>query len=156
MILCRCHKHPCSPRAKPSILLLISGCRQRRKNGLEGEAAGLGQVSCHHGLYGELHHMLQAPSWPVLVSWAPVRVCYLYSSEWDQHTPGAFINTVTHVPRSGAASGPHRHQQITPMCHTQAHLELVNTSWFTPIKWTAPPPCEETPTCENLSLELKK
>lgn len=31
-------------------------------------------------------------------------------------------------------------QQITPMCHTQAHPELVNTSWFTPIKWTAFPP----------------
>lgn len=142
MILCRCHKHPCSLRAKSSILLLISGHRQRRKNGfpLLGEAAGLGQVSCHYGLYGELHHMLQAPSLPVLVSWAPVRACYLYSFEWDQHTQGAFINTITHVPRSGAIPEPyHPPTNHSYVPHTSSpriseylliHTHQVNSIFF--------------------------
>lgn len=125
MILCRRRAHPCSPCARLNILLLIQGHRQSSKSVLEGEAAGLGQVDWPYGPQGELHLMPQSSSRPVLVSWTPVRICYLYSFEWDQHTSSAFINTTSRVPRSGPGPGPTTHQQITSVCHTQAHLELV-------------------------------
>lgn len=158
MILCRRRAHPCSPCARLNILLLIQGHRQSSESVLEGEAAGLGQVDWPYGPQGELHLMPQSSSRPVLVSWTPVRICYLYSFEWDQHTSSAFINTTSRVPRSGPGPGPHN-----PPTN---HFCVPHTSspWISEVPLDSYPSSahhfffhfEETPTWENLSLELKK
>lgn len=143
----------------PKSCFLCKGHRQRSKRVLEGEAAGLGQVDCPHGPQDEWHHMSWAPCQPVLVPWTPVRVCYLYSFEWDQHTSSAFINTTSHVPRSRLALGPY-----TPPAN-HFYVPPTSSPWISEVPLDSDPSSaqqvffshfEETPTWETLSLGLKK
>lgn len=159
MILCRCHEHPCSSRAKPSILHLISGHKEG-KMAQNGEAPGLGQVWGHHGLH--VWWVTSHATGSKLACPGPLGSLesLLFIQFWMRSTHAGRIYKYHHPcakKQCSPRAPPPTNKSLLCATHTHSprisenlliHTHQVNSIFF--------PPFEETPTWENLSPELKK